>query len=103
MRPARSDVKPNVAETVSASEDSNDSGSEPYFSTLASSRAESAVNRPVICVRPPGMASWISGALTTCESSTNAVWVPTLAAVKSAQIRDASSLNCRVTTYSPRC
>ena len=54
------------------------------------------MNRPVICVRPPGMASWISGALTTCESSTNAVWVPTLAAVKSAQIRDASSLNCRV-------
>ena len=54
------------------------------------------MNRPVICVRPPGMASWISGALTTLESSTKAVWVPTLAAVKSAQIRDASSLNSTV-------
>ena len=85
-----------MAETVSASEDSNDSGSEPYFSTLASSRAESAVNCPVIWVRPPGMASWISGALTTWESSTNAVWVPTLAAVKSAQILAASSLELQV-------
>ena len=56
------------------------------------------MNRPVIWVRPPGIASWISGALTTCESSVNAVWVPTLAAVKSAQILAPSLLNCRSTT-----
>jgi len=37
-----------------------------------------------VCARrgwPPGS----TARLTTCESSTNAVWVPTLAAVKSAQ------------------
>ena len=55
-------------------------------------RADSALNCPVICVRPPGMASWICGALTTCESSTNAVCVPTLAAVKSAQMLAALAL-----------
>ena len=85
-----------MAETVSASDDSNDNGSEPYFSTLASSRAVASVNWPVIWVRPPGMGSRTSGALTTFESSTNAVWVPTLAAVKSAQILVASPLNCTI-------
>ena len=45
----------------------------------------------------------ITGALTTCESRTNAVWVPTLAAVKSAQTLAASLLNSTSTTYSPRC
>ena len=59
------------------------------------------MNCPVIWVRPPGMGSRISGALTTFESSVNAVCVPTLAAVKSAQILVASPLNCRSTTYSP--
>ena len=100
-RPARSDVKPNVAETVWASDDSNDSGSEPYLSTLASSLAELAVNAglpPVIWVRPPGMASRICGALTTCESSVNAVCVPMCAAVKSAQVLAAPLLNCTSTT-----
>ena len=78
-----------MAETVSASEDSNDSGSEPYLSTLANCLAVSAVNGglpPLIWVRPPGIASRICGALTTWESSVNAVWVPMLAAVKSAQV-----------------
>ena len=81
IKPAFSDVKPNVAETVSASDDSNDSGSDPYLSTLARSRAFAEVKSPVIWVLPPGIASLITGALTTCESSTNAVWVPTCAAV----------------------
>ncbi|BCO42447.1 hypothetical protein MINTM019_34950 [Mycobacterium paraintracellulare] len=48
---------------------------------------------PLIWVRPPGMASWIIGALTTCESSVNAVWVPIWAAVKSAQVFAAADLN----------
>ena len=50
------------------------------------------------------MASWISGALTTCESSVNAVWVPMLAAVKSAQVlaRLALELHGRRRS-SPRC
>lgn len=90
-----------VAETVSASEDSKDSGSEPYLSTLASDRELSAVNGgspPLIWVRPPGMASRICGALTTLESRVNAVWVPMLEAVKSAQVLAASSLNSRFTT-----
>ncbi len=56
------------------------------------------MNCPVIWVRPPGMASWISGALTTCESSVKAVWVPTLAAVKSAQIFEPPLLNSTSTT-----
>ena len=56
------------------------------------------MNCPVIWVRPPGMASLISGALTTCESSVNAVWVPMLAAVKLAQVSAAGPLNCRSTT-----
>ncbi len=42
------------------------------------------------------MASLIAGALTTCESSTNAVWVPTLAAVKSAQTLDGVALELHV-------
>ena len=53
---------------------------------------------PVIWVRPPGMASRICGALTTCESSVNAVWVPIWAAVKSAQVLAAPLLNCTSTT-----
>ncbi len=53
---------------------------------------------PEICVRPPGMASRICGALTTWESRVKAVWVPMLAAVKSAQVLAASSLNSRSTT-----
>ena len=87
-----------MAETVWASDDSKDSGSEPYFSTLASSRAESAVNCPVTWVLPPGMASWICGADTTCESSVNAVCVPMFAAVKLAQMSAASLLNSTSTT-----
>jgi hypothetical protein len=44
------------------------------------------------------MASRICGAETTCESSVNAVWVPMLAAVKSAHVVAACSLNSRSTT-----
>ncbi|CFR89764.1 Uncharacterised protein [Mycobacterium tuberculosis] len=82
--PARSDDNPKVAETVWASDGSKDSGSDPYLRTLASWRAVAAVNGgspPLIWVRPPGIASWICGALTTCESRVNAVWVPIWAAV----------------------
>jgi hypothetical protein len=85
MRPAFSDARPSVADTVSASDDSNDSGSEPYLSTSARLRASSALNPPwpppLIVVLPPLIASRIDGADTTWVSSTNAACLPTLAEV----------------------
>src|SRR6185437_3494222 len=96
ISPARNEVNPSVAETVWASDDWKDSGNDPYLRTLASWRALEAVNGgspPLIWVRPPGMASWIIGADTTCESSVKAVWVPMWAAVKYAQMFAAACLN----------
>ena len=62
-----------------------------------------AVKLPLIWVLPPRMASRIAGALTTWESSTKAVWVPGLAAVKSPQTSTAAPLNFRLTTYWELC
>ena len=45
----------------------------------------------------------MAGALTTWESSVNAVWVPMLAAVKLAQVSAAGPLNCTSTTYRALC
>ena len=80
-RPAFSEARPRVADTVSAFDESNASGSEPYFSTLARSVAFCWVKLPEIIVLPPGMASSMVGADTTWPSSTNAACLPMLAAV----------------------
>ncbi len=87
-----------MAETVSAFEASKDSGSDPYFSTPARSRASSWENCPEIWVFPPKIASLIRGADTTSPSSTNAADSPTWVLVYSPQIPDPSGLNVRFTT-----
>src|SRR5919206_2492642 len=81
-KPARNEDRPRVAETVSDSDDWNDSGSEPYLSTSARFLASAWVKLPVIRVcSPGGMAEVICGADTTSVSSTNADCLPMLDAV----------------------
>lgn len=99
MRPASSEARPSVADTVSASDAANDSGSEPYFRVFASSFALSAVNEPVIDVElPAGVAPWTTGALTTLESSVNAACLPMFCDVNVAQVLLPSDLNVRLTS-----
>ncbi len=72
MMPARSCSPPRVAETLLTSETSNARGRAPYFKTLASSVAVFWLKLPVICARPPGMASLTEGAEIDLPSSTMA-------------------------------
>ena len=57
IRPAVSWSWPSVGEICSTDDTCSDTGSEPYFSTLASALASSAVKEPVISALPPMMAS----------------------------------------------
>jgi hypothetical protein len=60
-RPAFSWVVPSVGDTVRAVGSSKDSGSAPYFKTLARSLACLCVKLPVIWVGPV-MADWMTSA-----------------------------------------
>src|SRR5690606_27655394 len=93
---------PRVGETVSASDWSNASGSEPYFRISARLEALSWLKFPEIVVVPPGIASCTVGAETTSVSSTKATRSPTFFEVKSPQIRAPSLLNFRLTVQ-PGC
>ena len=65
-----------MADTVCASDDSNDSGSDPYRRMPARFCASAWLNWPVIWVVPK-IGPWMVGAETTSPSSTKATFLPT--------------------------
>ena len=81
---ARNACQPRVAETVSASDAVNDSGSEPYLRALANAVASACVKLPLISVVPE-ICDWMVAALTTFESRTTAVSRPMFSPVYLAQ------------------
>src|SRR3954452_17993820 len=103
IRPASSEARPRVAEIVWASEVSNDSGSEPYLSTLERSVADCWLKLPLIWEVPPGWAASIVGADTTWESRSKATPLPMSAVVYCSQIPAPADLKVTLMTYPARC
>ncbi len=86
-----------MAETVCASFDSNDSGSDPYRRIPARFCACAWLNWPEISVEPK-IAPWIVGADTTLPSRVNATASPMCSVVYLPQIASPALLNVTFTT-----
>src|SRR6188472_4188147 len=104
MMPARSCSLPRVAETFDTSDTSNDRGSAPYLSTLASSVADCWLKLPEISARPPGIDELTDGAEITSESSTMAKRFCGSVRLASSPVADSkaaapSELKSRLTTH----